>query len=218
MTFVASVVQEKGGAGKTTLLASLASLLSERGFKVGVIDTDPQRHLEAWAAKEKLSLDYVYEENDEKLIPTVRFLKAANPAFDIIFIDTAGFKSAMAMHAIAAADLVLIPSKANEADAKGAVRTHSHVTSVADTMGRTIASTVVMMDIDPHTNITQSVIDAIDKQGLPRLSAMCGHRTGFKEMTSTGTAPTGRAKIAAETVLNELLDSGLIQLKERTDA
>ncbi len=214
MTFVASVVQEKGGAGKTTLLASLASLLSERGHRVAVIDTDPQRHLESWAAKDKLAIDYLYEENDEKLIPTVRFLKKSEPAFDIIFIDTAGFKSAMAMHAIAAADLVLIPSKANEADAKGAVRTHSHVTSVADTMGRSIASTVIMMDIDPHTNITQSVVDAIDNQGLPRLQAMCGHRTGFKEMTSTGTAPTGRAKAAAEAILDELLTSGLIKLKE----
>lgn len=218
MTFVVSVVQEKGGAGKTTLLASLASLLSERGRRVALIDTDPQRHLEAWASKDMLPLDYIYEENDEKLIPTVRFLKGATPPFDIIFIDTAGFKSAMAMHAIAAADLVLIPSKANEADAKGAVRTFSHVTSVADTMGKIIASAVVMMDIDPHTNITQSVVDAIDNHGLPRLQAMCGHRTGFKEMTSTGTAPTGRAKASADTILDELLDRQLIQLKEQTNA
>jgi len=50
MTQVISVVQEKGGAGKTTLLTALASLMVADGAKIAVIDTDPQRHLEAWAA------------------------------------------------------------------------------------------------------------------------------------------------------------------------
>ena len=132
MTQVISVVQEKGGAGKTTLLTAIASLMVEDGAKIAVIDTDPQRHLESWAKKDQTSLDWLYEEDDEKLIPTVKALKKADPAYDAIFVDTAGFKSAMAMHAIAAANLILIPSKANEADAKGAKRTFSHVQSVAE--------------------------------------------------------------------------------------
>lgn len=214
MTFVISVVQEKGGAGKTTLLASLAAILAGRGRRVAVIDTDPQRHLEAWASKDRAGLDYLYEEDDEKLIPTVRYLKTAEEPFDFIFIDTAGFKSAMAMHAIAAAELVLIPSKANEADAKGALRTHSHVRSVSETMGRPIGAVVVMMDIDLNTNITESIVEALDAQGVPRLQAMFSHRTGFKEMTSTGRAPEGRAGAVAESVLDELLNSRWMKHEE----
>ena len=75
MAQVISVVQEKGGAGKTTLLTALASLMVEDGARVAVIDTDPQRHLEAWAKKDETDLDWLYEENDEKLIPTVKALK-----------------------------------------------------------------------------------------------------------------------------------------------
>ncbi len=204
MTQVISIVQEKGGAGKTTLLSSLAALMVADGAKIAVIDTDPQRHLEAWAMKERTPLDWHYEEDDERLIPTVKALKGAEPPYDAIFIDTAGFKSAMSIYAINAASLVLIPSKANEADAKGAMRTHAHVQSVAESMDKTIASYVVMMDIDSHTNITQSVIDALDAQTIPRLEAMCGHRTGFKEMTSTGELPTGPAKREAQKILAEL--------------
>ncbi|MEL7381875.1 MAG: ParA family protein [Pseudomonadota bacterium] len=210
MTQVISIVQEKGGAGKTTLLSSLAALMVADGAKVAVIDTDPQRHLEAWAMKEKTPLDWHYEEDDERLIPTVKALKAGQPSYDAIFIDTAGFKSAMAIYAINAASLVLIPSKANEADAKGAMRTHAHVQSVAESMDKTIASYVVMMDIDSHTNITQSVIDALDAQGVPRLEAMCGHRTGFKEMTSTGDLPTGAARREAQKIIAELQHKKLI--------
>ena len=210
MTQVISVVQEKGGAGKTTLLTAIASLMVEDGAKVAVIDTDPQRHLEAWAKKDQTSLDWLYEENDEKLIPTVKALRKSEPAYDVILIDTAGFKSAMAMHAIAAANLILIPSKANEADAKGAKRTFSHVQSVAETMEKDIPALVVMMDVDPHTNITQAITNAFDAEKVPRLDAMCAHRTGFKEMTSTGQAPQGSARISAQAVMSDLQGRGLI--------
>jgi chromosome partitioning protein len=68
----------------------------------------------------------------------------------------------------------------------------------------------VMMDVDTHTNITQAIIDAIDVQGIPRLNAMCAHRTGFKEMTSTGMAPQGSAKTSAQSVLADLQGRGLL--------
>jgi len=211
MTQVISVVQEKGGAGKTTLLTALASLMVADDAKIAVIDTDPQRHLESWAKKEQISLDWLFEEDDEKLLPTVKALKKSDPPYDAIFVDTAGFKSAMAMHAIAAANLILIPSKANEADAKGARRTFSHVQSIAEAMEKKIPAFVVMMDVDAHTNITQAIIDALDAQNVPRLNAMCAHRTGFKEMTSTGMAPQGSAKASAQTVLADLQSRGLIK-------
>ena len=123
----------------------------EDGARIAVIDTDPQRHLESRAKKDETDLDWLYEENDEKLIPTVKALKKTEPAYDAIFVDTAGFKSAMAMHAIAAANLILLPSKANEADAKGPKRTYSHVQSVAETMEKEIPALVVMMDVDTNT-------------------------------------------------------------------
>ena len=211
MSQVISVVQEKGGAGKTTLLTAIASLMVVDGARIAVIDTDPQRHLESWAKKEQTSMDWLFEEDDEKLLPTVKALKKAEPAYDAIFVDTAGFKSTMAMHAIAAANLILIPSKANEADAKGAKRTLSHVQSVAETMEREILALVVMMDVDTHTNITQAITDALDAQNVPRLNAMCAHRTGFKEMTSTGKAPQGAAKTSAQSVLGDLQSRGLIK-------
>ena len=210
MTQVISVVQEKGGAGKTTLLTAIASLMVQDGARVAVIDTDPQRHLESWAKKEQTDLDWLYEEDDEKLLPTVKALKKADPPYDAIFVDTAGLKSAMAMHAIAAANLILIPSKANEADAKGAKRTYSHVQSVAETMEKEIPALVVMMDVDTQTNITQAIVDALDTQNVPRLNAMCAHRTGFKEMTSTGQAPQGSARRSAQSVLADLQGRGLI--------
>lgn len=212
MTQVISAVQEKGGAGKTTLLAAMASLMAEDGIRVAVIDTDPQRHLEAWAGKNGADIDWLSEDDDEKLIPTVKSLKRAEHGYDIILIDTAGYKSAMAMHAVAAAQLVLVPSKTSEADARGARRTLSHVQSIAETMDRSIPAVVVMMDINPRTVIARSITEALDAHETPLLNANLPTRTGFREMVSTGRL-VGTARESARAVLEELCQTGLITLK-----
>ena len=211
MTQVISAVQQKGGAGKTTLLAALASLMAEDGARTAVIDTDPQGHLEAWVKKGGAEIDWLREENDERLIPVVKSLKRAG-GHDVILIDTAGFKSAMAMHVIAASQLVLIPSKASEADARSARRTWSHVRSVAETMDRQIPAVVVLTDIDLRTVIARAITAALDEHGIPRLQTVLPTRTGFREMASTGKL-TGTACEAARAVLDELYDSGRINLK-----
>ena len=210
MTQVISAVQEKGGAGKTTLLAVLASLMAADGLKVAVIDTDPQRHLETWAEKGVVPLDWLHEEDDEKLIPAVKSLKQASDGYDLILIDTAGYKSAMAMHAIAAAGLVLIPSKTSEADARGARRTLSHVQSVAETMDRSIPAVVIMMDLNPRTRMARSVVDALVACDTPLLTASLPTRTGFREMASTGHLE-GAARDSARAVLDELYTEGMIK-------
>ena len=212
MTQVISAVQEKGGAGKTTLLAALASLMAEDGIRVAVIDTDPQGHLEAWAGKDGADIDWLREEDDEKLIPTVKGLKQEERGYDVILIDTAGYKSAMAMHAVAAAQLVLVPSKASEADARGARRTLSHVQSIAETMDRPIPAVVVMMDINPRTVIARAIPEALDTHETPLLKATLPTRTGFREMASTGRLE-GTARESARNVLDELYETGLITLK-----
>lgn len=209
MTQVISVVQEKGGAGKTTLLVALASLMDKDGARIALIDTDTQQSLSHWAEKSQTKMDWHYEESDERLVPVINSLKKSGE-YDAIWIDTAGFKSAMSIYAINAASLVLIPTKANDADARGAIRTLSHVASVATSMDKSIETRVILMDVDKNTNITYAVQEALMGQGAPLLQSMCGHRTGFKEMTSTGGAPEGAAKIEIQSILAELQRSKLL--------
>lgn len=206
---VISVVQEKGGAGKTTLLTVLASLMAADGAKVAVIDTDPQRHLEKWAGKENTKLDWHFEDNDSKLIDVIQALQSQD--YDVIFIDTAGFKSVMSTYAIAVASLVLIPSKASEADAQGAIKTYEQVRSVGKIYQREIPAYVVMSDIDRNTNMTKSLVEGLEGQGMPMVDAALEHRTGFKEMLSTGAMPTGSALTSAKSLManmqiNKLID------------
>lgn len=211
MAQVISAVQEKGGAGKTTLVTFLAALMAEDGARVAVIDTDPQKNFLHWAEKGQTDIDYIYEENDEKLLPLLNRLK---PQYDTIFIDTAGFKSAMSIYAISASNLVLVPSKASEVDARGAVATYRHIQNVATNMGKQVDAFIVLSDVDKATNITSAVIESLDTKSIPRLEAICWHRTGFKEMHSTGRAPSGSAGVVARSILANLQQKKLIEFYE----
>lgn len=209
-TQVISVVQEKGGAGKTTFLCMLASLMAADGAKIFAIDSDERRHFSRWLEKEVTDIDWTFEDNDERIGPTVRHMKKADPAYDAIVIDTAGYKSATAIYAIQASDLVIIPCMPEEDSATDAVRTYSHVLNVAENAEKTIPTYAVMMGADPRANITKSVTDALDSAGLPRLNAMCRHLTGFREMKSTGGAPEGSARKSALEVLSEMQRNKLL--------
>ena len=201
MVQVISVVQEKGGAGKSTLLAGLAALMADDGAKVLIIDTDPQKTISSWAEKENSNVDFLYEDDDAKLMPTVA---ATKNDYDVIFIDTAGFKSVMTVYAISAADLVLIPSKASEPDARGAIKTHAHVQSVSMAQSKEIPAYIILNDVDKMARITNSVKDAIVEQNVPLLKAILWSRTGLKEMMSEGGLPNGTALAALKEVMAEL--------------
>jgi chromosome partitioning protein len=209
-TQVISVVQEKGGAGKTTWLCTLAALMAEDGAKVFAIDTDERKHLSRWLEKDKTAIDWTFEDNDELIGPTVRKLKKNDPPYDAIIIDTAGYKSATAIYAVQASDIVFIPCMPDEDSAKDAMKTYKHILNVAENAEKYIQALVVMMDTDPRANITASITDALDAMKIPRLKAMCNHLTGFKEMKSTGKAPDGAARAAGRSVLAELQRNELI--------
>jgi chromosome partitioning protein len=58
---IISVVNQKGGVGKTTLSYNLSSALNKNGFKVLMIDNDPQANLTSYAqAQSQITIDEVY--------------------------------------------------------------------------------------------------------------------------------------------------------------
>ncbi|WP_395378078.1 AAA family ATPase [Marinicella sp. W31] len=208
-TQVICAIQQKGGAGKTTTLITIISNMVKDGAKIALIDTDDRRNLYRWASKEKTKVDYIELDDDEKLIPMVKKLKEGD--YDAIFIDTAGYKSAMSFHASGASDLVLIPTPAEESSVMCALRTYKHIQAVESMVRRQISAYVLMMDVDKVTNITKAIRESLISQDVPLLDSMIGHATGFKEMHSTGLGPSaGAASRESIKLMSELQRRNLL--------
>jgi len=184
-TQVISIIQSKGGAGKTTLLIALATAMANDGARIAVIDTDPQKNTYDFCeAYPNFNFDYEYITDANVIGPVINKLKESG--YDAIFIDTAGFDSSMVTFVTANSDLVLVPSKADQNNVVGAVKTYSLIQSTCMNMNKDIAVYVVMMDIDRATNITKKVVAEILEAKIPLMRTFVGHATGFKEMLTEG--------------------------------
>ncbi len=119
---VLTVAAHKGGAGKSTLSILLASLFAHARLRVVLIDTDEgQNTAFAWASRRALIQPAVVTVDSTALL-TDLIGAAQGHGVDFCLIDTPAGYSAMGHSAIAAADLVVIPTKCDAAD-RWAVRT-----------------------------------------------------------------------------------------------
>ena len=121
ITFAAA----KGGVGKTTLTAALAvaAILNNPALSVGVVDLDPQGSFTRWWNDRASPQPALFGTAGRPLPAVQEELRAAG--LDYVFFDCPPGFSTVQREAIAAADLVLIPTGASMLDL-------SAVTATAD--------------------------------------------------------------------------------------
>jgi chromosome partitioning protein len=129
MALIIAVANQKGGAGKTTVCVNLAGGLAEAGYRVLVVDADPQASALGWrnngGEENRLGFDVIGLPNStlHKDIPSL----AAKSDYEIILIDCppGGVLRSRAdditRSAVLAAHVVLIPLQPSPLDYQAAV-------------------------------------------------------------------------------------------------
>ena len=175
---VIAFVTPKGGAGKTTAALLLALELAHAGRRVRIIDADPNQPLVRWRRDGGAvdGLDIVGETDDTMLSATIR---AASTAASWVIIDTEGAAVSAAAHAIAAADLVVIPTGPSALDAQEAVKAVALVRVAERKLGRPI----------PHAALLTRLPAAIRSKAL---------RAMVEELLSEGVAILPHALVEKE--------------------
>jgi chromosome partitioning protein len=116
---VITIAQQKGGAGKTTIAVHLTVALAQRGFKVAVVDIDPQGSFTQWHKIREERMGEGYTGIHFSSLSGWRVgseVSRLQRNYDVIIIDSPPHVETEARTAIRAADLVLVPVQPSPTD------------------------------------------------------------------------------------------------------
>jgi chromosome partitioning protein len=120
--YVLALVNQKGGSGKSTLAVGVAVAAMENGERVAFVEADPQGTISKWKERRENPYPRVVRVADPAEIEGALFRLEAEGMW-LAIIDTAATNNALAMRAIARADLCLIPVRPSPADIEAAIPT-----------------------------------------------------------------------------------------------
>lgn len=205
MTQIVVFLQTKGGAGKTMNVVGLACRMALDGASVGVVDSDPNKGATEFFNRSDydVACDYI---GDASVFESAINQFKESGEYDIVFVDTAGARTLLHEHAMAASDLIIIPVKTEADDCDRALETYGHVKNASAEFGRELKTRFLFCDVDKGTRIAQMMSDWAKSEELPFFSNSIGHATGFKEMKTMGYLPESGtpARREIESFLSEL--------------
>lgn len=176
---VITICNQKGGPGKTTLTMQLAGTLARRGFKVLVVDADPQGSATRWAASA-----------EEHPFPApVVGLSAANTKvhrevqkllgdYQIILIDCPpAVDSPIPQSALLISDLALVPLVPSPLDMWASVGIRQVIEN-ARHINETLQARLILNQHQPNTTLAKEALQAMDDFGVE----VCKHSLGDRQI------------------------------------
>jgi chromosome partitioning protein len=198
---IISILNQKGGVGKTTLTIHLASAFVHMGYKVLVVDADPQGS----------SLDWSASRTNDPLFPVIglpktnlhKAIQDHVPIYDIILIDGPPRVNELARSAIMAADIVLIPVQPSPYDVWAAKEIIELLKEASVFKEKQKYAFVVNRKI-VNTAIGRDVLEALQGYETPVLEITLSQRVAFAESATQGKTvlETHPKSIASEEVMN----------------
>lgn len=120
-----AIISQKGGVGKTTLATALAVAAELDGRSVALFDLDPQASACFWADRRKASgkgeTPVVRDVNHNRLPHVLTAMEQAG--CDLVVLDCPPVHRDIADEAIKAADMILIPTRAETLDIRAMTQT-----------------------------------------------------------------------------------------------
>ncbi|MBP9709337.1 MAG: ParA family protein [Oligoflexales bacterium] len=191
---IISFLNSKGGVGKTTLCVNIADFLFCEGYKVLVIDADPQGSVRDWqesrGAETKIQFDIIGADRKQTLL-NLPYKKQKNQIYDFILIDTPGNLSDIVSAAISMSDLCLIPIQPSPYDVWSS-QAMIELVKIRQGIDPNLKSAIIINRAIPNTIICKEVIAELQKCEIPVLQQYVNQRVAYAHSAGIG-----------QTVINE---------------
>lgn len=171
---IVAIAQQKGGAGKTTIAVQLGVAWARAGYRVAMLDVDPQSSMSAWfALREETapsSLPIATSVQGWKLSTAIDRMKGDH---DILLVDTPPHAETDARIAIRAAGLILVPLQPSPMDLWATRPTMELV------VREKCKALLVLNRVPARVRLLDAVRARIDGEGWPLARTMLGNRSAF---------------------------------------
>lgn len=186
---VITFANTKGGAGKTTAVLLLATELARLGYRVSVLDADPQHWITRWYETSEGVLG-----NRLTVVPYVtmnsidRQLAEEKARADFVLIDLPGSRSSLLAKAVGHADYVLIPVQGSAMDAQGGANVIELLQYLEDKANIRIRHSVVLTRVNSMvtTRAMNAVKELLAARRVHLLQTPIVERSAFRDIFGCG--------------------------------
>ncbi|MEB3703277.1 hypothetical protein Bealeia2_01971 (plasmid) [Candidatus Bealeia paramacronuclearis] len=205
---VLSILNEKGGVGKTTLTSNIARQLQSQGFKVLLVDTDPQGSLRDWKSVgiDSKELPHLIVLDRAELIKEVKEFQDK----DWIIVDGAPSVQNILIETIKISDFVLIPVHPSPYDIWAAESLVNMLQAKAEISDTPRSAFIISKQIN-GTKISTETREVLKEYNIPVFNSYTSQRIIYATSAATGSTvidddPLGLAAKEIKEIVNEILE------------
>ncbi len=223
---VITFANTKGGAGKTTAVLLLATELERMGFRVTILDADPQYWISRWRENSG-------DRTKVKVVPYVtqatleKHIQDGKREADYVLIDLPGARTPLLAKAIGYSNHVLIPIQGCSMDAQGGAHVIELMQYLADRADIHIPFSVVLTRVNSMvtTRALQTVKALLAERRVHVMDTPIIERSAFRDvfdfggslhtLTTTSVSNLGKARDNARAFADEVLMHEALSQKQQ---
>ena len=205
---IISFLNQKGGVGKTTLAIHIADSLSRKDKKVLLVDADPQASALDWAENSDNGNRFSVVGLPKKTLRSE--LRNIEADYDYIVVDGPPRVHEIAMAAIAASDLIVIPVQPSPFDV-WSLKDIVDLVNEVKTINEHLKTVLVINRKIVNTAIGRDVVSALADYNFPILTTAICQRVAYAESIALGqtvlnTNSDMKASEEIQALTNEILE------------